>query len=715
GYFYYSSLADNKVTCISPGAFSQLSTLSEINLEGNPLRCNCHMGWLAEWLRSQSAATGVPKCQSPPHLRDILITEVPSSQFACEGDEPGCFGVEERCPTDCRCEGTVVRCSRARLREIPKGIPSHATELYLDVNEITELDADRLAHLTALTRLDLSNNQIAVLQNNTFASLNQLSTLSLHGNDISMIPDGAFRDLVFITHIAMGANPLFCDCSLGWFSDWVKSDFVEPGIARCAEPPSMRDKLVLTTPTQAFKCVPKVPDEVLAKCDLCYTHPCENGATCRPLANRSYECICAPAYYGPNCQYKIDACYGNPCRNLGTCKILEAGRFSCHCPPGFEGDRCEVNIDDCAGNKCENNSTCIDLVEEYRCQCHPGYTGDYCERKIPFCSKEFNPCKNGASCIDHSTHYECQCALGYTGENCTENIDDCINHLCQHGASCVDGENEYTCKCINDYSGKFCEVGPAVFLQTSPCQQNDCQNGICFHCEYLTRVHFGANDSFLALEPLKTRPSSNVTLHFRTNQEDGVLFYIGESAHLAVELFKGRIRVSYDVGNYPVSNMFSYEVVNDGDWHTVELLTIKQNFTMRIDRGTARSIINDGLNEYLQVASPLYIGGLPKEVAQSASRRWHLKDTGSFSGCMERMYMNGRLSDLGAGQQHKVAPGCGGEETVRDQGLNGNDQHMSTTTKQLGPKEEECQHNNTLTNEVQVNCQHNNTLTNEVQ
>lgn len=76
------------------------------------------------------------------------------------------------------------------------------------------------------------------------------------------------------------------------------------------------------------------------------------------------------------------------------------------------------------------------------------------------------------------------------------------------------------------------------------------------HCEYLTRVHFGANDSYIALEPLRTQPSSNVTLHFRTSQEDGVLLYTGKSAHLAVELFKGRVRVSYDVGNYPVSNMF---------------------------------------------------------------------------------------------------------------------------------------------------------------
>ena len=101
----------------------------------------------------------------------------------------------------------------------------------------------------------------------------------------------------------------------------------------------------------------------------------------------------------------------------------------------------------------------------------------------------------------------------------------------QNGATCIDGANEYTCKCAGDFSGKFCEAGPAVFQQTSPCQQNDCQNGICFvppnsqdyvckcspgfsgkHCEYLTRVRFSLENSFIALDGLKTKPSSNVTL-----------------------------------------------------------------------------------------------------------------------------------------------------------------------------------------------------------
>lgn len=53
---------------------------------------------------------------------------------------------------------------------------------------------------------------------------------------------------------ALGSNPLYCDCNMRWLSEWVKRDYVEPGIARCAEPASMKDKLLLTTPAVNFQC-----------------------------------------------------------------------------------------------------------------------------------------------------------------------------------------------------------------------------------------------------------------------------------------------------------------------------------------------------------------------------------------------------------------------------------------------------------------------------
>lgn len=60
----------------------------------------------------------------------------------------------------------------------------------------------------------------------------------------------------------------------------------------------------------------------------------------------------------------------------------------------------------------------------------------------------------------------------------------------------------------------------------------------------------------MELEPLRTKPEANVTIVFATTQDNGVLMYDGHQEHLAVELFNGRIRVSYDIGNYPVSTMY---------------------------------------------------------------------------------------------------------------------------------------------------------------
>ena len=71
-----------------------------------------------------------------------------------------------------------------------------------------------------------------------------------------------------------------------------------------------------------------IDPRILAKCDLCQNDPCENGASCRPLPNRDYECMCVPGFYGKNCEAIIDACYGNPCDNGATCKVMEAGRFT---------------------------------------------------------------------------------------------------------------------------------------------------------------------------------------------------------------------------------------------------------------------------------------------------------------------------------------------------------------------------------------------------
>lgn len=71
-------------------------------------------------------------------------------------------------------------------------------------------------------------------------------------------------------------------------------------------------------------------------------------------------------------------------------------------------------------------------------------------------------------------------------------------------------------------------------------------------------VSFRHQDSFLALEPPSFERLVNLTMTLITEQNRGVILYYGDDPHVAIELFSGRIKVSYYIGNYPVSLMYSY-------------------------------------------------------------------------------------------------------------------------------------------------------------
>lgn len=73
-------------------------------------------------------------------------------------------------------------------------------------------------------------------------------------------------------------------------------------------------------------------------------------------------------------------------------------------------------------------------------------------------------------------------------------------------------------------------------------------------------------------------------------------------------------------------------MVSDGKYHVAELIAIKKNFTLRVDRGLARSIINDGSKDYLRLSTPMYLGGIPPEPGQHAFQEWHLRNITSFHG-----------------------------------------------------------------------------------
>ncbi|XP_076101991.1 slit homolog 2 protein-like isoform X2 [Mytilus galloprovincialis] len=722
------SLFNNQIRCVMEGAFDKQHYLARLNVEGNPFNCNCHLGWLPEWLSMRNIITGNPTCNAPHQFKDSAITDLKAKDFICEeSSDRGCnIGIppccsdgplesvdschpRAFCPPSCTCTGTVVRCSRKNLSTIPSGIPQDTTELYLDVNKITHLTTE-IGSLTNLRRLDLSNNLLVTLPENIFSnctqltalilsynhlecmadttlsSLKRLRVLSLHGNNFSTIPYGAFKDLISLTHLALGGNPFYCDCNLKWLSDYIKKDYVESGIASCAGPLQMTNKLILTTDSTAFQCNTKEDSGLLSKCNACHKNPCLHDGTCQLQDFKNFTCQCTPGYYGNTCQNEINACFGNPCVNNGECSVLHHGRFQCACPNGFRGERCEENINDCVQHRCQNNATCVDGIQTYTCKCAMGFNGKHCESKIPFCQGVYNFCQNGAKCISTDNDYRCQCTKDWSGKNCSVNIDDCKTHICQNGGRCIDGVGTYNCLCSKGYTGKYCDVPPArkqFYAAAGPCQHHDCQNNAVCHpqkgnreyscecvsgfsgkkCEKLKSVTFKAEDSYIQMSKIDFQLEVNITISLKTESKSGLIFYTGNEPHLAVELFRGRVKISFYTGDDHASTMYSYiysfVTIDDDKIHKIQLMVQRRNITMTIDDGKPQSVINQGNNDFLNHDEDVYLGGMPQDVGQAAKDKFHTRNLASFKGCFQEVSVNGKVLDFTASiYNHKVMPGC---------------------------------------------------------
>uniref|UniRef100_A0A673B768 Slit homolog 1b (Drosophila) n=1 Tax=Sphaeramia orbicularis TaxID=375764 RepID=A0A673B768_9TELE len=671
------SLYDNQLSSILPGAFDTLPNLSTLNLLANPFNCDCRLSWFGAWLRSRRIVTGNPRCQGPAFLREIPLQDVAVPDFRCEDvlEDSSC-GPGPQCPTQCTCMDTVVRCSNKHLQALPRGLPRNVTELYLDGNQFTSVPKE-LATFKYLQLVDLSNNKISSLSDDAFANMSQLTTLSLHGNDISELQQGIFKDVASLSHLAIGANPLYCDCRLLWLSEWVKSGYKEPGIARCAGPRGMEGKLLLTTPADKFQCLGPVEASVQAKCSPCVSSPCQNQGVCQVHHIQQYTCTCQTGFTGKDCETPVDACFSNPCTNGGTCISDEQTRgFSCACAFGFHGTFCEVNADDCQDHGCENGATCVDGVGNYTCLCPPLYTGTVPEQNsVGVCSPGRTPCQHQSTCISTPTGPRCVCLPGWVGPDCGIDYDECVNHRCQNGAQCVDHLDGYSCVCPQGYSGEFCE---AAVPPPSPCQLAQCQNdapcvektgaAVCQclpgfegqSCEKLVSVNFVDRDSYVQLQDVKNWPQANITLQVSTAEENGILLYNGDNEPIAVELHQGHVRVTYDPGNQPATAIYSPETVNDGHFHTVELVTFNHMVNLSVDGGEPTTLDSQGRSQLVTGDAPLYVGGMPEEVMPASSGlSSQTLNVSSFHGCIRNLYINHELQDFTRSHMKPgVVPGC---------------------------------------------------------
>uniref|UniRef100_A0A8C5DGM8 Slit homolog 1 protein-like n=1 Tax=Gouania willdenowi TaxID=441366 RepID=A0A8C5DGM8_GOUWI len=643
------SLYDNQLRTILPGAFDTLPNLSTLNLLANPFNCDCRLSWFGAWLRSKRIVTGNPRCQGPAFLREIPLQDVAVPDFRCEDEDSSC-APGPQCPTQCTCMDTVVRCSNKHLQALPRGLPRNVTELGLYI----EWKLLLLSHFSLLT----------------FPTSPELHMCwffsSLHGNDISELRQGIFSDVSSLSHLAIGANPLYCDCHLLWLSEWVKSGYKEPGIARCAGPRGMEGKLLLTTPADKFQCQGSVDASIQAKCSPCVSSPCQNQGLCQVHHTEGYTCTCKSGYTGKHCETPVDACVSNPCTNGGTCLSDEQTR-GCSCAFGFHGTFCEINVDDCEDHGCENDATCVDGVGNYTCLCPPHYTGLLCEEEENVCSPGRNPCKHQSTCIGSLNGARCVCIPGWVGPDCSIDYNECVDHHCQNGAQCVDHLDGYSCVCPQGFSGDFCEVPLPTLL---PCQLAQCQNGApCVEktgialcqclpgfegdkCQKLVSVNFVDRDSYVQLQDVKNWPQTNITLQVSTCTQETIkvrglnTLCVCVCVCVCVCFFFFRCQHA--------------EMVNDGRFHTVELVTFNRMLNLSVDGGEPTTLDSQSLSQPVTGEAPLYVGGMPEEVMPaSMGLSSQTTNVSSFHGCIKNLYINHELQDFTLSHMKPgVVPGC---------------------------------------------------------
>ncbi|MEJ1286795.1 hypothetical protein NN561_017805 [Cricetulus griseus] len=116
----------------------------------------------------------------------------------------------------------------------------------------------------------------------------------------------------------------------------------------------------------------------------------------------------------------------------------------------------------------------------------------------------------------------------------------------------------------------------------------------------------------IAFDDTKVKNRLTIELEVRTEAESGLLFYMARINHAdfaTVQLRNGFPYFSYDLGSGDTSTMIPTRI-NDGQWHKIKILRVKQEGTLYVDDASNQTI-SPKKADILDVVGMLYVGGLP--------------------------------------------------------------------------------------------------------
>lgn len=246
-------------------------------------------------------------------------------------------------------------------------------------------------------------------------------------------------------------------------------------------------------------------------------------------------------------------------------------------------------------------------------------------------------------------------------ETCRKMPPHCLN-----GGRCTDSSVGALCTCPEGYTGPRCEMATRTFQ----------------------------GDGWAWYAPLSVCEDSHLSLEFMTRTPSGLLFYNGPMGEpidgeysvydfVSLELQRGNPRLLIDFGSgtaeltvNPIGDL------HDGEWHRIDIFWTKETARivvdncmgipfndedpMRVDRSRCENITQIvGFNEFLNVNSPLQVGGMYQKPSASQTslfadaNYYHLPTKQGFNGCIRNLVHNSVMYDLGSpGSYSNSEPGC---------------------------------------------------------